>query len=274
MNTAVGPLLREWRLRKRLSQLELSAQTGVSSRHLSFIETGRSKPSRELLLQLGAHLDVPLRERNHLLSAAGYSPEYRGPLLSDAETAAVRSTLTTILEAHGSNPALVVDRRWTVVDANAATGALLSGVAPELLAPPVNSLRVALHPLGLAPHIVNLPQWRTSVLRRLQRQIETSDDSYLRDLYSELRDYPGGLSEEISHHDHVAVPLVLEVGRDQISLLMTVATFGTPVDVTVSELVIESFFAADAISQEALRRLVQTTDAEFTSHILDRVRGG
>ena len=164
---AVGVLLRQWRVRRRLSQLELSSQTGISTRHLSFVETGRSTPSRDLVLRLSAHLDVPLRERNHLLIAAGFAPEYRGTPLDDPSMAAVRAALRIVLDGHGPNPALVVDRTWNVVEANAAVAVLLSEVDPGLLEPPVNSLRVALHPRGMAPRIANLAEWRAHVLDRV-----------------------------------------------------------------------------------------------------------
>ena len=176
MTQGSGALLRQWRVRRRLSQLELSSQTGVSTRHLSFVETGRSSPSRDLVLRLSAHLDVPLRERNHLLIAAGFAPEYRGTPLDDPSMAAVRAALRVVLDGHGPNPALVVDRSWNLVEANAAVAVLLGDVDPALLEPPVNVLRVAMHPSGMAPHIANLAEWRAHALDRVRRQVAATGD--------------------------------------------------------------------------------------------------
>lgn len=246
---AAGALLREWRVRRGLSQLELSAQTGVSARHLSFVETGRSRPSRELVLRLGGHLDAPIRERNQVLVAAGYAPDFDSAPLGDASTGrpameAVRTAVRVVLDGHGGIPAIVVDRAWNVVEANAAVSVLLKDVAPELLEPPVNSMRVAMHPRGMAPRIQNLGQWRASVLDQLRRQVEASGNAALAALHAELLGYPGG--EEPGEDDGVAIPLILEVDGETLSFLMTIATFGTPLDVAVSELVIEAFFPADA----------------------------
>src|SRR5579871_1895284 len=189
----VGELLRDWRQRRRLSQLDLAVEAEVSTRHLSFVETGRARPSRELVLHLAEQLDVPLRERNALLLAAGYAPLYRETALDRDELAPVRAAIEALLSGHEPFPALVVDRHWTIVSANRPTQAILStAVAPALLTPPVNALRVTLHPQGLAPHIVNLAEYRAHLLARLHRQVLLTADETLAALEAELRGYPGG----------------------------------------------------------------------------------
>src|SRR5436190_788154 len=183
----VGTLLRDWRQRRRFSQLHLASRAEVSPRHLSFVETGRSRPSRELVLHLAEHLDVPLRERNTLLLAAGYAPTYRETPMESSEMAPVRDALEKILASHEPFPALIVDRHWTLVSANRpALSVLTDGVAPELMAPPVNALRVSLHPDGLAPRIVNLAEWSAHLLTRLHRQHLATGDNTLATLYDEL----------------------------------------------------------------------------------------
>src|SRR6184192_3611582 len=253
--TGVGGLLRDWRQRRRLSQLDLAVEAEVSTRHLSFVETGRSKPSRELVIHLAEHLEVPLRERNALLMAAGYAPVYRETPLDGEAMAPVREALDTILAGHEPYPAVIVDRRWTLVSANAALALLLEGVAPELLDPPVNALRVSLHPDGMAPRIANLEEWSAHLLSRLQRQAAVSGDPVLADLRDELSRYPGVVGE---HADDPAsmlfVPLRLRLGGDDLSFFSTVATFGTALDITLAELSIESFFPADDDTADVLRR--------------------
>ena len=251
-STGPGPLIRQRRERRGLTQLELSAQTGVSARHTSFIETGRSRPSRDLVLKLSTHFEVPIRERNQLLVAAGYAPDFDATPLGEPAMEAVRAAVRVVLDGHGSIPAIVVDRAWNVVESNAAVSVLLQDVAPELLEPPVNSMRVAMHPHGMAPHIRNLGQWRSSVLDQLRRQVEASGSRELATLYEELSGYPGGDVE--GSGDGVAIPMKLEVNGLQLSFLMTIATFGTPLDVAVSELVIEAFYPADATTAEFLAR--------------------
>ncbi len=248
----MGELLREWRERRRLSQLELAIQADISTRHLSFVETGRSVPSRTMVLHLAERLDVPLRERNDLLLAAGYAPVYRETALDSPRLAPVRAALRQVLKGHEPYPALVVDRSWHLVDANAAVGPLLAGAAPELLEPPVNVLRLSLHPDGLAPRIANLGEWRAHLLSRLSRQAAVTADPELTKLSEELRSYPGGVAELTDGSD-IVVPLRLRLGTRELSLLSTVTTFGTPLDVTVAELAIESFFPADAGTADALR---------------------
>ncbi len=254
----VGPLLRDWRQRRRLSQLDLSVEAEVSARHLSFVETGRSRPSRELVLHLAEHLEVPLRERNALLLAAGYAPSYPETSLDAEQLSPVRAALDKILAGHEPYPAVVVDRRWDLVAANRPALAILGDLAdPELLAPPVNALRVSLHPKGLAPHIANLAEYSAHLVTRLHRQAVVSGDKDLAALEAELKGYPGVVPPATAIPDPstmLFVRLVLRIpGGGQLSFFSTLATFGTALDITVAELAIESFFPADAATVEALR---------------------
>jgi transcriptional regulator with XRE-family HTH domain len=253
----VGPLLRGWRIRRRLSQLDLALDAGVSARHLSFVETGRSRPSRQMVLHLAEQLEVPLRDRNQLLLAAGYAPAYAERGLDEPAMAPVREALQLVLEAHEPLPALVVDRSWNMVAANRALGPLLEGVSSTLLEPPVNVMRVALHPEGMAPRIVNLGEWRAHLFERLERQIALTGDPALEELHAELAAYPGG---EPRHADAgagagIVVPLRLRHGDGELAFFGTIATFGTPVEITVSELAVEHFFAADEATAAAVRDL-------------------
>ncbi len=248
----IGALIRDWRQRRRLSQLELALDAGVSARHLSFVETGRSRPSPEMVLHLAEQLDVPLRERNQLLLAAGYAPRFSARSLDDPELAVIRDTLGRLLEAHEPYPAIAVDRAWNLVSSNGALGPLLEGIDDSLLEPPVNVLRLALHPAGLAPRILNLPQWRGHLLQRLDREIAVSGDSGLRDLRHELRAYPGETETASPGAAEIMVELHLDAGDHELALFSTITTFGTAVDVTVSELSIEAFFPADRETAEAL----------------------
>lgn len=257
-DTRVGTLLREWRQRRRLSQLDLALEAGVSARHLSFVETGRSRPSPELVLGLADVLDVPLRERNQLLLAAGYAPRYGELDLDDPSLAPVKRAIELVLRGHEPYPALVVDRQWGMVAANRGIGVFLEGCAPELLEPPVNCLRLALHPEGLARRILNLGEWRGHLLSRLDREIALSGDPALATLHEELVGYPGAPYEHDESVDgDIVVPLRL-AGADgrELTFLSTVATFGTANDITVAELSIESFFPADAVTAEAMREAV------------------
>src|SRR5215510_4149683 len=188
---AAGALLREWRQRRNLSQLELATRSAVSVRHLSFIETGRARPSREMVLHLAERLDVPLRERNHLLLAAGFAPVFGERSLEESEMVQVREALERFLASHEPYPAVVVDGRWNIVAANRGVAYVTRGVAPELLAPPANALRIALHPDGMAPRISNLAEWSGYLLARLRRAIEATRDPGLESLYQELVAYPG-----------------------------------------------------------------------------------
>lgn len=259
-NQPVGELLRAWRERRRLSQMALALDAEVSTRHLSFLETGRARPSREMLLRLAEHLAVPLRERNALLLAAGYAPAHPERPLDDPALAAAREAVARVLAGHEPYPALAIDREWTLVAANRAVAPLLAGVAPSLLRPPVNILRLALHPKGLASRTVNLPEWRAHLLSRLERQIAVSADSGLARLLDELRAYPApeGIAvseEEPSGMAGVAVPFQVRAERGVLGFLSTTMVFGTPVDVTLSELAIEAFFPIDTRTAEAMRDL-------------------
>ncbi|WP_422774356.1 helix-turn-helix domain-containing protein [Plantactinospora sp. WMMC1484] len=244
----VGQLLRGWRERRRLSQLELAILAEISTRHLSFVETGRAMPSRDMVLRLAEQLDVPLRERNQLLLAAGYAPIYPRTPLDSPGLAPVRTAVRQVLAAHQPYPAVAVDRAWCVVEANASIGLFTAGVAAPLLTPPINALRLALHPAGMAARIVNLGEWRAHLLGRLRRQVAQSGDSELADLYDELRAYPCDQPEpevEIPGTGEVVVPLRIRDDGRELAFFGTVLTFGTPRDVTVAELSVESFFPLD-----------------------------
>ena len=252
----VGGLLREWRTRRRLSQLELALEAEVSTRHLSFVETGRSQPSRDMVVRLSEHLEVPLRERNHLLLAAGYAPAYPDTGIEDD---AVRGAVRQVLRGHEPYPAIVVDRHWELLESNASAGLLLEGVAPAQLEPPVNALRLALHPEGVAPRILNLGEWRAHLLSRLRRQVAATHDPQLASLLAELRAYPCDQPEpivELPGPGEIVVPLRLRHGAGELRFMSIVSTFGTPLDVTVQELSIEAFFPADRETAEALRAAV------------------
>jgi transcriptional regulator with XRE-family HTH domain len=255
----VGDLLRGWRQRRRLSQLDLSVEAEVSARHLSFVETGRSKPSRELVLHLAEHLDVPLRERNSLLLAAGYSPAYRERSLDDEAMDPVRDALDVILAGHEPYPAVIVDRRWDLVTANGPALALFTaGVDESLLAPPINAYRLGLHPDGLARRVRNLEEYAAHLLTQLQRDAAMSGDPDLAALYDEVRAYPG-MPETTGVVADPAQLLCLPMRLDapdgtELALFSTIATFGTAQDVTVAELSIESFFPADTATREYLTR--------------------
>ena len=255
----VGSLLRDWRQRRRLSQLDLSVEAEVSARHLSFVETGRSKPSRELVLHLAEHLDVPLRERNSLLLAAGYAPAYHERSLDDADMDPVRAALDRILTGHEPYPAVIVNRRWDLVAANGAALSLFTeGVAPALLEPPINVYRLGLHPDGLAPRVRNLAEYSAHLLTRLQREVALAGDPALGALLEEVRGYPGLTHPSSAITVEPASMLFLPmrfVGPDdvELSFFSTLATFGTALDITVAELSIEAFFPADTTTQAALQ---------------------
>jgi transcriptional regulator with XRE-family HTH domain len=261
----VGELLRQWRERRRLSQLDLALQAEISTRHLSFVETGRSRPSRDMLLRLAEQLELPLRERNHLLLAGGYAPVYGQTALDSPQMAGVRAALRQVLAGHAPYPAVVVDRGWNLVDANASVAQFIGQADPALLAPPTNVLRVSLHPAGMAPQIVNLGEWRAHLLGRLRRQIALTADPELVELHQELRAYPCDQPEpeiEVPGPGDVVVPLRIRHGGRELSFLSIMATFGTPLDVTVAELAIESFFPADAETGRLLRDAWPATRAE------------
>jgi transcriptional regulator with XRE-family HTH domain len=261
----VGNLLRTWRQRRRLSQLALACDADISQRHLSFVESGRAAPSRDMVLHLAERLDIPLRERNMLLVAAGFAPVYRERALDDPALQVARKAVDLVLKGHEPYPALAVDRHWTLVAANAAVAPLLAGADAALLRPPVNALRLSLHPDGLAPRIANLAEWRAHVLARLSRQVEVSADTVLTALLAELRAYPAagaGRARQASGTADafagVVVPFRLAAVFGMLSFFSTTTVFGTPLDVTLSELAIESFFPADAATAEIMRKVVQS----------------
>jgi transcriptional regulator with XRE-family HTH domain len=253
----VGAQLRDWRRRRRLSQLDLALEAGISTRHLSFVETGRSRPSAEMVLHLADQLGVPLRERNQLLLSAGYAPAYAQRDLDAPDMGPVREAMEQVLRGHEPYPAVVVDRHWGMVAANAAVALLTEGVAADLLEPPANVLRIALHPDGMAPRIVNLAEWRAHLLERLGREAVVTGDPALAALHAEVAAYPHPEPAAVSRDPgaaDIAVPLRIRAGAEELAFISTVTTFGTATDVTVAELSIESFFPADAGTAEALRR--------------------
>jgi transcriptional regulator with XRE-family HTH domain len=255
---AIGDHLRSWRQRRRMSQLDLACEADVSTRHVSFLETGRARPSRDMVLHLAERLEVPLRERNVLLVAAGYAPVFAERALDDPALAAAREAVALVLAAHEPFPAIAVDRHWMLVTGNAAAGLLTQGVAAELLVPPVNVLRIALHPDGLARRIANLAQWRSDLLARLRRQVETTADPGLAGLYEELASYPTPRQAgppPVPNPVAVAIPLRLITEAGILSFLSTITVFGTPVDITLSELAIETFLPADRATAAALHRM-------------------
>lgn len=254
----VGAHLRTWRQRRRLTQLDLALDTDISARHLSFLETGRSRPSREMLLRLAERLDVPLRERNQLLVAAGFAPHFPERTLEDPQLEAARRAVDMVLKGHEPFPALAIDRHWTLVSANAAVSPLLEGIEAELLAPPVNVLRLSLHPGGLAPRIVNLHEWREHLFERLRRQIDVTADQRLIELLTELRTYPARGTphppQAPADYAGVAVPFRIRADGGELAFFSTTTVFGTPIDITLSELAIEAFFPADEATASAIWR--------------------
>lgn len=256
----VGSLLREWRQRRRFSQLSLAVEAEISQRHLSFLESGRSVPSRDMVLRLVEHLDVPLRARNRILVAAGYAPVHGERGLEAPEFAAARSVIEALLHGHNPHPALAIDRHWTLLLANKAVGVLTEGVAEHLLQGEVNALRLSLHPEGLAPRIQNFRQWRSHILARLARDADNSADPRLAALLDELKSYPvparavssgGGTVTD----NPVAIPLRIDSREGPLEFLSATTVFGTAVDITLSEVVIETFFPANEETAAAMRRL-------------------
>ena len=260
MSTAtrtVGDHLREWRQRRRMSQLELACEADISARHLSFLETGRSTPSREMILHLAARLQVPARARNILLLAAGYAPIFPERSLDDPALSAARNAINLVLEAQRPYPAFAIDRHWQIVESNRALPELYVGVAPALLEPPVNVLRLTLHPDGMAPRVVNLAEWRAHLLGRLEQQIVLTADPVLADLLEEASRFPAPRGEIHATEDAgaVVVPFQIRIDAGTLSFFSTTTVFGTPVDVTLSELAIEAFFPADAETTRIVQRL-------------------
>ncbi len=254
----VGEMLREWRERRRLSQLDLAIQADISTRHLSFVETGRSRPTPTMIIKLTEQLDVPLRERNTLLLAAGYAPAYPQHGLDDPELGRVRSALRQVLAGHEPYPALVINRWWEMVDSNSGADMLSAGCAPALLEPPVNVLRLSLHPDGLAPRIVNLGEWRAHLLTQLQHRARALGDDRLLELHRELSGYPGGPGPDARPAAPLGIGVVLPLRyrhHDQeLSFFSISASVSTATDVTVEELAIEAFYPADSATAAALQR--------------------
>jgi transcriptional regulator with XRE-family HTH domain len=243
-----------------MSQLDLSIETGVSARHLSFVETGRSRPSPELILRLAEQLDMPLAERNKMLLAGGYAPAYPSHELGDPEVAPVRAAVRQILDGHSPYPAVLIDQHWHLVEANPAVALLTAGAEPHLLIPPINVLRLSLHPDGMAPRILNLPEWRAHLLNRLRQQAVTTNDPALYELHEELRGYPGDSSHAPPMSDavsRVVIPLRYRHNDQELSFFSTTTVFGTPLDVTVAGLAIEACFPADPATTETLHALAE-----------------
>lgn len=257
--TGVGALLRTWRERRGISQLELAGRADSSSRHISFVENGRSRPSEEMVLRLADHLDVPVRDRNALLVAAGYAPRYAHTPLDAPAMAALREGLERLLTGYEPYPALIVDGTYTVVAANRGIAMLLDGLPEHLLTPPLNAMRITLHPEGLAPRIHNFGEWRGHLLAQMERQIALARSRALRELYEEVSAYPApdrpGGAEPEEAAAYIALPLVIEHDGHVLSFVSSISTFNTPMDVTVAELAIETMLPADPATAKYLRSL-------------------
>lgn len=257
----VGELLREWRERRRLSQLDLAYDTEISQRHLSFVEIGRAKPSRDMILRLAEKLDIPLRERNVLLTAAGFSQVFPERPIDDAALASVRQAVDLILTALEPNPSFVIDRHWNLITGNKAADFLVKAVDSSLLDAPVNMLRLCLHPQGFAAQTINYTEWRKYILNYLNRQIEITADAVLIELLEELKSYPkpkslrNNRTSSETDYSRVAVPLRLATEDGELSFLVTTTVFGTPIDITLSEIAVEVFFPADAQTAEVINRV-------------------
>jgi transcriptional regulator with XRE-family HTH domain len=251
----IGAHLREWRQRRHLSQLDLAGDAEISARHLSFVETGRAAPSRDMVLRLAERLDVPLRERNVLLVAAGFAPAFPQRALDDPALKPARQAIDLVLKAHEPNPALAVDRHWNLVSANRMVMPLLEGIAPRLLGQPFNVLRLSFHPEAMAPRTVNLGEWCAHLLERLHRQCEATADPELVKLYHELKTYPIPARSTPLAPDNVAIPFKMRLDGDVLSFISTTMIFGTPVDITLSEIAVETFFPADDFTAEKLRAI-------------------
>jgi transcriptional regulator with XRE-family HTH domain len=248
----IGEHLREWRQRRHLSQLDLAVEADVSARHLSFVETGRAAPSREMVLKLAERLEVPLRERNVLLVAAGYAPAFPQRALDDPALKAAREAINLVLKAHEPNPALAFDRHWNLVSANRMVAPLLEGIPQRLLGQPFNVMRLAFHPEGLAPRTVNLADWCGHLLERVHRQCEATADPELIKLYNDLKAYPIPARAGPLSADSVAIPFKLRLNGEVLSFFSTSMVFGTPVDITLSELALETFFPLDDLTAKRM----------------------
>src|ERR1700744_3042234 len=251
----VGDHLREWRQRRHLSQLDLAGDAEISARHLSFVETGRAAPSRDMVLKLAERLDVPLRERNVLLVAAGFAPAFPQRSLDDPALKSARAAIHLVLKAHETNPAISVGRHWNLVSANRMVTPLLKGVPARLLGQPFNVLRLCFHPEALAARTVNLAEWCAHLLERLHRQCEATADPELIKLYQDLKAFPIPARARPLSSDNVAVPFKLRHDGDILSFFSTTMVFGTPVDIPLSELALETFFPADDLTADRMRKM-------------------
>lgn len=258
----IGDLLREWRQRRRLSQLTLACDAEISTRHLSFIETGRSQPSRAMILHLSEQLAIPMRDRNILLVAAGYAPIFPERSLDDPALQSVRKAIDLVLERQKPYPAFALDRHWTIAASNGALPEVYVGVAPHLMQPPINALRLTLHPDGLAPRIANLSEWRQHSLARLRRQIDVTADPVLLELLRELSQYSGSGGKNhlavSTEEPAVAIPFCIRTERGLLTFFTTTTMFGSPVDITLSELAVECFYPADAATAQIVRETAAT----------------
>lgn len=265
--TAVGTLIRDWRHRRSRSQLDVAYDIGVSPKHLSFVETGRSRPSPELINAIGIHLDIPLRERNTLLLAAGFAPRYQHTSLDDPEMAGIVESLRRLLDAHHPYPGVVLDRHWNVVLANPAAHTLASLLPDHLAGPPMNVFRASLHPDGLAAHTLDFDQWATYLLTQLRRLVTLTADPGLAEIEREVTSYSNvvELRERISWTTSSAapellIPYRLDLAGVELSMFTTLTTFGTPRDITLDELAVELFFPNDAGTADHFRRIAATTE--------------
>ena len=261
-----GRLLRDWRERRRLSQLHLATEAEISQKHLSFVESGRSVPSRDMVLHLAEHLGIPLRDRNAILVAAGFAPAYEERRPDHPDLEAARRVIELILDRHDPNPALAIDRHWQLVSANRAATRMLSGVDASLLEPPVNVLRLSLHPGAFGSRLRNFREWRAHILARLARQIDNSADPELMELADELEGYPAPDKAKplqpgaLAAHGGIAVPMELDSDHGTLSFLSTTTIFGTALDIGLSELAIETFFPADDFTAGILRGLSESAN--------------
>lgn len=253
----VGTLVRHWRHQRSRSQLDVAYDIGVSPKHLSFVETGRSRPSPELINAIGIHLDIPLRERNTMLLAAGFAPRYQHTPLDDPAMAGIVESLQRLLDAHDPYPGLVLDRHWNVVLVNNGARALAAVVPEHLAGPPMNVFRASLHPGGLAAHTIDFDQWATYLLGQLHRLVTVTADPGLIEIEAEVTGYPN-IVELRARTDwttpdataELLIPYRLDVNGVQLSMFTTLTTFGTPRDITLDELAVELFFPNDAATTE------------------------
>jgi transcriptional regulator with XRE-family HTH domain len=260
----VGELLREWRQRRRLSQLDLACEAEISTRHLSFLETGRAQPSREMILHLAEQLGIPMRERNVLLVAAGYAPMFAEHALEDPALKSAKKAIEIMLESQKPFPAFAMDRHWNLVASNGALPEIYEGVSPKLMRAPINALRISLHPEGLAARIVNFAEWRAHSVAQLKRQIEISADAVLMDLLGEVMSYPtplvkGSVSTDAA--EAIMVPFLLDSVLGRLSFFTTLTMFGSPLEITLAELALECFYPADAATAEIVRNAAAARDA-------------